>query len=151
MDTSGTDVFSWWGSAYYEADRGRTLVLWTEEVSWDSGAIMYRYRYDGGGWSEVHELSRQLNSTMPRDKEVVESGGIEYLIWGDGFYRLYMAMTGSEFDAGNVKVKLIQDPGAPYFDSRVDGEGILHMVWSCEGPDSREDYDVYYKEIQLGR
>ena len=147
VDTSGLHVNSWLGAAYYDEEEERTIVVWSEGYT----RMMYRYKYNNGQWSEPHYVYAQGTSDMPRVKKVFKHDGRTYLIWGDGIFRLYMGIAPDELSDTNMKVKLIEDPGAPYFDCILDSNGTIHLVWACEGPDSREDNDVYYTEIQLAR
>ena len=142
VQVSESKWYSWLPSVAVGSD-GEVWVIWTDEGG-DCGRVMIRKKDVGGGWSEVDTVGGICG--MPRLKELFRRGDEEYLMVGDGEFRIY-GVKGEGGEWGEVEEPLGETMGY-VFDGEMDGNGVIHIVWSYHELGDGDNWEVYYDELE---
>ncbi len=133
-------------------DSGNPWVLWTEQdygAGWNTGIIYYSRRADST-WTVPDSIpGTRAGHSWPRNKRLFFYKGCEYLLWGDGFYDIFLGKTDGELEDGLTVVKPFVPPNSPYPEALLDKNGVLHVVWAADRGDG--NWDIFYDTINLNR
>ncbi len=143
-------VSSWYASVTVD-EGGRPWALWTEN---DGGAggntgIIYYATMMGDTWAEPESIpGTRAGHAWPRGKRLFFYGGKKYLLWGDGYYEIFLGETEGDLDAGVEVRHPFAPPGSPYPEAVLDERrGVIHVVWSAQ--EEPGNYEIFYDEIPL--
>jgi len=65
---------------------------------------------------------------------------------GDGEFRIY-GVKGEDGEWGEVEEPLGETMGY-VFDGVMDGEGVIHVVWSYHELGGEDNWEIYYDELE---
>ena len=139
VDTSGLDMNSSWGTAFYSPSDNLTYVLWTEGNHY----IDWRSKTTTGEWSPIVQLDTVTRS--PARKILMEYSDRKFLVWGDYFNGVNIG----EFTRDMrkfTKTEHISGEFASYISAILDKEGIIHIVWAEQKEDN---FEIYYTFIKI--
>ncbi len=143
-------VYSWYASVAVDED-GKPWVLWTENdggAGWNTGIIYYA-KMMGDTWAQPESIpGTRAGHAWPRGKRLFFYGGKKYLLWGDGYYEIFLGETEGDLDVGVEVRNPFDPPGSPYPEAVLDERrGVIHVVWSAQ--EEPGNYEIFYDEIPL--
>jgi len=139
-----------WIASVILDNSGNPWVLWTINdwgVGWNTGIICYTH-LENGVWTEPDTIpGTRAGHAWPRGKSLYFYNGVKYLLWGDGYFDIFLGKTDGDLSEG-VKVTMpFAPPGSPYPSSVLDRNGVLHVVWAADRGDG--NWEIFYDTLQL--
>ncbi len=147
VNVSESQYISWYGSVAVDGS-GKVYVLWTEE-DWGAGpqtSIIYYSVKTENGWTVPDSIpgTRGLHG-WPRKKILFFKGIYKYLLWGDGWYEIYLGIAKNHLSDSVAVIQPFEPPGSPYPDACMDSSGNIHVVWSAQN--QYQNYEIFYDVI----
>lgn len=125
------------------------MISWTKQdgvVTPNSGSIWIVLRTPAGWEGPFWLQGSRVEEAWPRDKFFHHDGERWWVLWGDGFWKIYLGWT-KDLRKGLEGVRRVWDGGSPYprVVWRESGAWVTAMMTdTVEG-----DYDVYVKWVPL--
>ena len=143
VNVSESPQFYSWFANVTVSPEGYPYVLWTEGDS----RVFYRKRIDTL-WTEADTIPGTRGHGKPRTKHLFFYGEKKYLLWGDGWFEIYLGQTEGELKDGLDVEMPFDPPGSPYPDAVLDeGKGVIHVVWSAQTEGG--NWEVFYDVVSL--
>ena len=129
----------------------KPLVLWTENdwrVGYSTGIIYYT-RLIGDTWAQPESIpGTRAGHAWPRNKSLFFYGGKKYLLWGDGYFEIFLGETTGDLSDGVEVTNPFDPPGSPYPYAAIDRQrGLIHVVWYAQREDGNRE--IFYDVIPL--
>ncbi len=134
-------------------ENNKPWVLWTEN-DWRVGhstGIIYYTRLIGDTWAQPESVpGTRAGHAWPRNKSLFFYGGKKYLLWGDGYFEIFLGETAGDLRYGVEVSNPFDPPGSPYPYAAIDRQrGLIHVVWYAQREDGNRE--IFYDVIPLHR
>ncbi len=134
-------------------ENNKPWVLWTENdwrVGYSTGIIYYT-RLIGDTWAQPESIpGTRAGHAWPRNKSLFFYGGKKYLLWGDGYFEIFLGETTGDLSDGVEVTNPFDPPGSPYPYAAIDRQrGLIHVVWYAQREDGNRE--IFYDVIPLHR